>query len=96
MDLITFLLLSVLNSQNNIKSDINPSSYVKNVNNSMVLTDVTSTGVRNVIASVKNSSSGQDEFGRHMFMLHRRRSFITKSANNYITVHYLQKAETQT
>ena len=25
-----------------------------------------------------------------------RRRFITKSANNYKTVHYLQKAETQT
>ena len=46
----------------NIKSDINPLSYVKSVNNSMVLTDVTSTEVRNVIASLKNSSSGYDEF----------------------------------
>ena len=26
----------------------------------------------------------------------RGRRFITKSTNNYITVHYLQKAETQT
>ena len=26
----------------------------------------------------------------------RRRRFITKSANNYKTVHYLQKVETQT
>ena len=34
----------------NIKSDINPLSYVKSVNKSMVLTDVTSTEVRNVIA----------------------------------------------
>ena len=46
----------------NIKSDINPLSYVKSVNKSMVLTDVTSTEVRNVIASLKNSSSGHDEF----------------------------------
>ena len=46
----------------NIKSDINPLSYVKSVNNSIVLTDVTSTEVRNVIASLKNSSSGYDEF----------------------------------
>ena len=46
----------------NIKSNINPLSYVKSVNNSMVLTDVTSTEVRNVIASLKNSSSGYDEF----------------------------------
>ena len=46
----------------NIKSDINPLSYVKSVNKSMVLTDVTSTEVRNVIASLKNSSSGNDEF----------------------------------
>ena len=46
----------------NIKSNINPLSYVKSVNNSMVLTDVTSTKVRNVIASLKNSSSGYDEF----------------------------------
>ena len=45
-----------------IKSDINPLSYVKSVNKSMVLTDVTSTEVRNVIASLKNSSSGHDEF----------------------------------
>ena len=29
----------------NIKSDINPLSYVKSVNKSMVLTDVTSTGI---------------------------------------------------
>ena len=35
---------------------------VKSVNKSMVLTDVTSTEVRNVIASLKNSSSGHDEF----------------------------------
>ena len=47
---------------NNSKSDINPLSYVKSVNKSMVLTDVTSTEVRNVIASLKNSSSGHDEF----------------------------------
>ena len=46
----------------NIKSDINPLSYVKSVNKSMVLTDVTSTEARNVIASLKNSSSGNDEF----------------------------------
>ena len=46
----------------NIKSDINLLSYVKSVNKSMVLTDVTSTEVRNVIASLKNSSSGHDEF----------------------------------
>ena len=53
MDLITFLLLLVLNREKNIKSDINPLSYVKIVNNNMVLTDVTSTKVRNVIASLK-------------------------------------------
>ena len=46
----------------NIKSDINPLSYVKSVNKSMVLTDVTSTEVRNVIASLKNSSSEHDKF----------------------------------
>ena len=46
----------------NTKSDINPLSYVKSVNNSMVLTDVSSTEVRNVVASLKNSSSGYDEF----------------------------------
>ena len=34
------------------------------------------------------------EFDRHI--KERRRRFITKSTNNYITVHYLQKAETQT
>ena len=64
MDLITFLLLLVLNSQKNIKSDISPLSYVKSVNNSMVLTDVTSTEVRHIIiiASIENSSSAHDEF----------------------------------
>ena len=45
-----------------MKSDINPLSYVKSVNNSMVLTDVTSTEVRNVLGFLKNSSSGYDEF----------------------------------
>ena len=55
MELITCLLLLVLNSQ---KIYINPLSYVKSVNKSMVLTDVTSTEVRNVIASLKTQVLG--------------------------------------
>ena len=47
---------------NTIMSDINPLSYVESINNSIVMTDVSCAEVRNVISSLKNSSSGLDEF----------------------------------
>ena len=45
-----------------IHSDINPLTYVNNVNNSIVIFDVSCDEVKNIIRSLKNSSAGHDEF----------------------------------
>ena len=45
-----------------IHSDINPLSYVNNINNSIAIFDVSCEEVRNIIHSLKNSSAGHDEF----------------------------------
>ena len=45
-----------------IHSDINPLTYVNNINNSIVIFDVSCEEVRNIIHSLKNSSAGHDEF----------------------------------
>ena len=43
-------------------SDINPLTYVNNINNSIVIFDVSCEEVRNIIHYLKNSSAGHDEF----------------------------------
>ena len=45
-----------------IHSDINPLTYVNNINNSIAIFDVSCEEVRNIIHSLKNSSAGHDEF----------------------------------
>ena len=45
-----------------IHSDINPLTYVNNVNNPIVTFDVSCDEVKNIIHSLKNSSAGHDEF----------------------------------
>ena len=45
-----------------LAGDTNPLLYVKHINNSMVMLDVTSMEVENVINSLKNASPGPDEF----------------------------------
>ena len=45
-----------------IHSDINPLTYVNNVNNSIVIFYVSCDEVKNIIRSLKNSSAGHDEF----------------------------------
>ena len=45
-----------------IHSDINPLTYVNNINNSIAIFDVSCGEERNIIHSLKNSSAGHDEF----------------------------------
>ena len=45
-----------------IHFDINPLTYVNNVNNSIVIFDVSCDEVRNIIHPLKDSSGGRDEF----------------------------------
>ena len=45
-----------------LAGDTNPLLYVKHINNSMVMLDVTTMEVENVINSLKNASPGPDEF----------------------------------
>ena len=45
-----------------IHSDINPLTYVNNINNSIAIFDVSCEEVRNIIHFLKNSSAGHDEF----------------------------------
>ena len=45
-----------------LAGDTNPMQYVKPINNSMVMLDVTTMEVKNVINSLKNASPGPDEF----------------------------------
>ena len=45
-----------------IHSDINPLTYVNNINNSIAFFDVSCEEVRNMIHALKNSSAGHDEF----------------------------------
>ena len=45
-----------------IHSDIKPLTYVNNVNNSMVIFDVSCDELKNIIHSSKKSSAGHDEF----------------------------------
>ena len=45
-----------------IHSDINPLTYVNNVNNSIVIFDVSCDEIKNIIRSLKNSNAGHDEF----------------------------------
>ena len=45
-----------------IHSDINPLTYVNNVNNFIVIFDVLCDEVKNIIRSLKNDSAGHDEF----------------------------------
>ena len=45
-----------------IHSDINPFTYVNNVNNSIVIFYISCDEVKNILHSLKNSSAGHDEF----------------------------------
>ena len=45
-----------------ISSNVNPISYVKNINNSIVIPNITCHEVYQVICSLKNSSAGWDDF----------------------------------
>ena len=45
-----------------IHSDINPLTYVNNINNSIAIFDASCEEVRNILHSLKNSSAGRDEF----------------------------------
>ena len=45
-----------------IHSDINPLSYVNNINNSIAIFDVSCEEVRNIIHSLKNYSARHNEF----------------------------------
>ena len=45
-----------------IHSNINPLTYVHNINDSIAVFDVSYVEVANVIHSLKNSSAGHDEF----------------------------------
>ena len=62
MALIYFFFSNGPELAKGIHSDINPLTYVKNINNSIAIFDVSCEEVRIIIHSLKNSSAGRDEF----------------------------------
>ena len=59
---IILFLLDLSSQEDWLHGDTNPLLYVKSINNSMVMLDVTTMEVKNVINSLKNASPVPDEF----------------------------------
>ena len=65
----------------NIKSNINPTSYVSGITSSIYIPDITEIEIRNVVNTLKNSSPGWDEIQPKMF-----KSFIDLYINPLMTL----------